>query len=183
MEPREKYFLEKYFLWTTVQNVPRTVTKFSERQIHSHKALVFIYVYNYMYNVYTYILSSASFCLRRQWGMHCGLVCLVAAPAVAVQSNTGTTGSIASAAVEVHTWLCGGWTQSWICHLPSVALSSLPTGPLPFTRLSWWCIICGSRILLCVCVYVYQNTEWEVFPVRALDICRKLHPFPCGRKT
>ena len=70
------------------------------------------------------LLLLPSFWFGRQWSTRRGLVCLGAAPAVAVQSNTGTTGCVAFTACELCAWLCGGWTESRSCRLPS-ALSPL----------------------------------------------------------
>ena len=84
----------------------------------------------------------ASFSLRRQWSMRCEVVRLAAAPAMAVQSNMGMTGSVAFAMAWVGPWIYNvqhiplnicEWPKSTLCgrHSPATLNAGSTPSPCP----------------------------------------------------
>ena len=78
----------------------------------------------------------------RQWNPRQGLVSgWVAAPAVDVQSDSGSAGSVAAVTDEIHAWLCGNW------HCPQTPALS----PLSFPQTPECCNSKPLVALVCSC--------------------------------
>ena len=118
-----------------------------------------------------------SFCLRRQWSMHHGLVCgWVAVPALAVQHNPVVTNSVAVTAGVVCAWLHG----CWCCPLPSAFSPHFPLILSLLTHLNAYlddwpptAVVCSYSFPACwIDAACLQMSFKDVFEAKNRPACR-----------